>query len=82
MVSSLEKEMVAHSSVLVWRIPGMGHPGGLPCMGSQESDMTEVTQQQQQQHDSICSETSSRLWYGEWMDGPGSKLMLLTVACS
>ena len=26
-----EKEMATHSSVLAWRIPGMGEPGGLPC---------------------------------------------------
>ena len=31
---ALEKEMAAHSSVLAWRIPGMGEPGGLPSMGS------------------------------------------------
>ena len=30
----LEKEMAAHSSVLAWRIPGTGEPGGLPSMGS------------------------------------------------
>ena len=30
----LEKEMATHSSVLAWRIPGMGKPGGLPSMGS------------------------------------------------
>ena len=30
----LEKEMATHSSVLAWRIPGTGHPGGLPSMGS------------------------------------------------
>ena len=24
----------SHSTVLAWRIPGMGEPGGLPCMGS------------------------------------------------
>ena len=29
-----EKEMVTHSSVLAWRIPGMGQPGGLPSVGS------------------------------------------------
>ena len=28
------KEMTAHSSVLAWRIPGTGEPGGLPSMGS------------------------------------------------
>ena len=26
--------MATHSSVLAWRIPGTGEPGGLPCMGS------------------------------------------------
>ena len=31
---ALEKEMAAHSSVLAWRIPGMGEPGGLPSMQS------------------------------------------------
>jgi len=31
----LEKEMATHSSVLAWRIPGTGEPGGLPSMGSQ-----------------------------------------------
>ena len=30
----LEKEMATHSSVLAWRIPGTGEPGGLPFMGS------------------------------------------------
>ena len=27
--------MATHSSILAWRIPGMGEPGGLPSMGSQ-----------------------------------------------
>ena len=31
---ALEKEMSTHSSVLAWRIPGLGEPGGLPSMGS------------------------------------------------
>ena len=31
---ALEKEMATHSSVLAWRIPGMGKPSGLPSMGS------------------------------------------------
>ena len=30
---ALEKVMATHSSVLVWRIPGTGEPGGLPSMG-------------------------------------------------
>ena len=31
---ALEKEMATHSSVLAWRIPGTGEPGGLPSRGS------------------------------------------------
>ena len=34
--------MATHSSVLAWRIPGMGEPGGLPSMGS-HIDSTDVT---------------------------------------
>ena len=45
---TLEKEMAAHSSILVWEIPWTEEPDGLhksvapppPTMGSQESDMT------------------------------------------
>ena len=31
---ALEKEMVTHSSVLAWRIPGTEEPSGLPSTGS------------------------------------------------
>ena len=31
---ALEKEMATRSSVLAWRIPGTGEPGGLPSLGS------------------------------------------------
>ena len=37
---ALEKEMATHFSVLAWKIPGTGEPGGLPSMGW---DTTEVT---------------------------------------
>ena len=33
-LSNLGKEMATHSSVLAWRIPGIGEPGGLPSLGS------------------------------------------------
>ena len=46
---ALEKEMATHSSVLAWRIPGTGEPGGCRLWGRTESDRTEATQQQQQQ---------------------------------
>ena len=35
--------MATDSSVLAWRIPGMGKPGGLPSWGPTESDMAEAT---------------------------------------
>ena len=31
---ALEKETATHSSVLAWKVPGTGEPGGLPSMGS------------------------------------------------
>ena len=34
MCRPLEKATASHSSVLAWRIPGTGEPGGLPSMGS------------------------------------------------
>ena len=40
---ALEKKMATHSSVLAWRIPGTGEPGGLLSLGSQESETTEAT---------------------------------------
>ena len=30
---ALQKEMATHFSILAWRTPGMGEPGGLPSMG-------------------------------------------------
>ena len=43
---ALEKEMATHSSVLAWRIPGTGEPGGL---GVAQSGTRLKRQQQQQQ---------------------------------
>ena len=40
---ALEKDMATHSSVLAWKIPGMGEPGGLRLWGHTQSDMTEAT---------------------------------------
>ena len=40
---ALEKEMATHSSVLAWRIPGTGEPGGCRLWGRPESDTTEAT---------------------------------------
>ena len=48
---ALEKEMATHSSVLAWIIPGMGSLAGCCLWGRTELDVTEATQQQQQQRD-------------------------------
>ena len=40
---AFEKEMATRSSVLAWRIPGMGEPGGCHLWGRTESDTIEVT---------------------------------------
>ena len=40
---TLEEEMATHSSVLAWRIPGTGEPGGCRLWGRTESDTTEAT---------------------------------------
>ena len=40
---ALEKEMATHYSVLAWRIPGTGEPGGCRLWGHTELDTTEVT---------------------------------------
>ena len=37
---ALKKEMVAHSSILAWRIPWTEKPGGLQSMGCKELDMS------------------------------------------
>ena len=36
----LEKGMATHSSILAWRIPWTGEPGGLQSMGGKELDLT------------------------------------------
>ena len=40
---ALEEEMATHSSVLAWRIPGMGSLVGCRLWGRTESDTTEAT---------------------------------------
>ena len=43
----LEKEMVAHSSILAWQIPQAEEPGGLPSIGSQRVGHDLATKKQQ-----------------------------------
>ena len=41
---AFEKEIATHSSVLAWRLPGTGEPGGLPSMGSHRAAINGVAQ--------------------------------------
>ena len=64
---ALVKEMATHSSVLAWRIPGMGEPGGLPSMGSRRagqdmslSELRELVMDREAWHAAIHGVTKSR----------------------
>ena len=47
---ALEKEMATHSSVVAWRIPGMGEPGGLPSVGSHSQTRLKRLSSSSKQH--------------------------------
>ena len=67
---ALEKEMATHSSVLAWRIPGMGEPAGLPSMGSHRvghdwSDLAESRAEHAKVlyiYPKICLQVNSTSW--------------------
>ena len=63
---ALEKEMATHLSVLAWRIPGMGEPGGLPSMGSHRVG-----------HDWSDLAVAVAVFYGAWM-----KLRKFLISCN
>ena len=48
-IHALEKEMATYSSVLAWKIPGTGEPGGL--LSGVAQSRTRLKRQQQPQHD-------------------------------
>ena len=56
---ALEEEMAPHSSVLAWRIPGTGKPGGLPSVGLHRVGH-EVTEQQQQAKELVTFSSKRR----------------------
>ena len=60
--------MATHSSVLAWRIPGTGEPGGLRLFGHTELDTTDATQQQQPQQSVFwaLSQAPSTHSFSEW----------------
>ena len=63
--------MAAHSSVLAWRIPGTGEPGGLPSMGSQSRTRLKRP-----------SSSSSSSVYLETAVTPNSGMIVLVSPCS
>ena len=75
---ALEKEMATHSSVLAWRIPGTGEPGGLLCMGSHRvghdwSDLVAAAAADQIEKakakwNSNCTEVYLRNGQGPWLE--------------
>ena len=62
----LEKEMATHSSVLAWRIPGTGEPGGCRLWGHTESDTTEVIEhsiEYLEKHSNTVQQLAYRDWH-------------------
>ena len=56
--------MATHSSVLAWRIPGAGEPGGLPSMGSHRvSDLAAAAVALNNIHLLFCV-TEIQAWFG------------------
>ena len=69
---ALEKEMATHSSVLAWRIPGTGEPGGLPSMGSHRvrhnrSDLAAAASVEK----AMAPHSSTLAWKIPWTEEPG-----------
>ena len=65
---ALEKEMATHSSILAWRIPGTGEPGGLPSMGSQSQ--TRLKQLSSSSSSSVCVCVCVCVWRRQWHPTP------------
>ena len=66
--------MAAHSSVLAWRIPGAGEPGGLSSKGSHRvghdwSDLAAAAQQKLEKE--MSTHSSILAWKIPWMEEPG-----------
>ena len=62
---ALGKEMATHFSVLAWRIPGTGEPGGLPSMGSHRVGHWKVVVESRHR-DSWPPEEKNSIWGQRW----------------
>ena len=77
---ALEKEMATHSSILAWRIPGTGEPGGLPSMGLHRvgHDWSDLAAD-----DSLeWGDAGEGLWYSHQMEHWIRSLLFIVVATS
>ena len=69
---ALEKEMATHSSVLAWRIPGTGEPGGLLSIGSHRvgHDWSELSSSSSSKvllcGNKWVNNSGNILWINEW----------------
>ena len=75
-VTHLEKEMATHSSVLAWRIPRTGEPGGQPSMGSHRvgddrSDFSSSSSNYTLSEKAMAPHSSTLAWKIPWMEEPG-----------
>ena len=70
---ALEKEMSTHSSVLVWRIPGTGEPGGLPSLGSLRVgfDWSDLAAAVFHSEKAMAPHSSTLAWTIPWLEEPG-----------
>ena len=67
--------MATHSSVLAWRIPGMGEPGGRQSMGSRLTDLT-FTFRFHALEKEMATRSSVLVWRIPGMGDPGGLLSM------
>ena len=60
---ALQKEMATHSSVLAWRIPGTGEPGGLPDVYGVAQSRTRLKRLSSSSSSSFCRDISAQSDY-------------------
>ena len=65
--------MATHSSVLAWRIPGTGEPGGLPSMGSHRvrHDWSNLAAAAVRTEKAMAPHSSTLAWKIPWTEEPG-----------
>ena len=75
---ALEKEMATYSSILAWRIPGTGEPGGLLSMGSHRvrhdwSDLAAAA--------AVHGASKSWIWLSDWTTAMGKHINTHLLTC-